>query len=164
MRRAGALIATVGATTWAQALGGLLGGSPEVAGSLAVASVASAALVVSCWRTSRELQWASLGASALAALALGVSFGSWAAAGGLVVAVGVCTWLARRIAQRLPAALDAWPRRHRLASVAWLLLAFATVAQFGRLSSFMANPELDWFLTTTNAFWAKHECPYFQGA
>ncbi len=163
---AGGLGAIVGATIWSQALSVVLGAAPAVAAPLAVTSIAASALVAAAWRAPRGAGIAALGVPAVAALILGLYWGSWAAGAGLAVAVPACAWLARRLATRLPRTVDTWPRRYRLASAAWLALALVTVVQVGRLSSFMANPELDWFLTTTNPFWAKHEClpAYFQGA
>jgi hypothetical protein len=72
----------------------------------------------------------------------------------------------RFVARRLPAGVDNALERHRTLSVVWALVAAATVIQFGRLSSYMGDGSVDWFLTTRNPFWAKHEClpAYFQAA
>lgn len=71
-------------------------------------------------------------------------------------------WMARS----LPRTLDALPGRRPWLTVAWLLVALVAVAQIGRLSTYMTDRESDWFLSTREPFYAKHECAnaYIYGA
>ncbi|HMB69977.1 MAG TPA: glycosyltransferase family 87 protein, partial [bacterium] len=52
------------------------------------------------------------------------------------------------------------------AAVLWALLAVTTVVQTARLGAFMTDPDSDWFVTTRQAFWSKHQCAvaYFYAA
>lgn len=79
----------------------------------------------------------------------------------LLAAVALATLTA--VAQRhLPAhfgiALDGSARRRPMATAAVAALVLLALLQVARLSTFMADPASDWFLTTRNPFWAKHGC------
>ncbi len=61
------------------------------------------------------------------------------------------------ISRRLPVRLDA-TRGRGVRIAAWGGLAVLAVAQMARLSTFMADPEADFWITTGDPFWAKHQC------
>ncbi|MGB5810832.1 MAG: glycosyltransferase family 87 protein, partial [Polyangiales bacterium] len=92
-------------------------------------------------------------AAFIPALALVPSGAVFAAAG---------AWLARRLPQGLDTQSSARPGL----TIAWVLLALLAVVQVGRLSTYMTNSESDWFLSTREPFYAKHEClnAYVYGA
>ncbi|MCP4901919.1 MAG: DUF2029 domain-containing protein [bacterium] len=71
-------------------------------------------------------------------------------------------WLTRK----LPVDLDGVRNRRILTSALWCLLALLALVQTARLTTYMADPTSDWYLSTRNPFWAKHECmtAYFYGA
>ncbi|MGD8608731.1 MAG: glycosyltransferase family 87 protein [Myxococcales bacterium] len=61
-------------------------------------------------------------------------------------------------AQRLPDRFDELPATRPRSTTAWLLIALLALVQVGRLSTYMTNSESDWFLSTRDPFYAKHEC------
>ncbi len=62
------------------------------------------------------------------------------------------------IADRLRAPLAGARHRHPFASAAWAALGLALLVQSARLSTFMADPSVDYWLTTRDPFWAQHMC------
>jgi hypothetical protein len=70
------------------------------------------------------------------------------------------------VARRLPAGLDGAVRRRPAVAAVWAILALVTVVQTARLSTYMADPTYDWWLTTRQEFWSRHMCmqAYFYGA
>jgi hypothetical protein len=163
-----AVIATI---IWTHAIAGILRNfgpqtAPLAALPLTLAAIFVSSVGIATWgsRRSNALVAAS-GLSAVAILEV-VSRGVWPASLALLPAAGLASELGRRLADRLPDELNILPRRHRLVAVLWAMLALGAVIQVGRLATFMTDPESDWFLTTRNPFWAKHEClpAYLYGA
>lgn len=78
----------------------------------------------------------------------------------LGAAAAAVTW------RRLPASLDGGARRRPVAAALWSLLAVTALVQTARLGAFMTDPESDWFVTTRQEFWSKHQCAaaYFYAA
>ncbi len=171
-RLAAGLVSILGTVVWTHALAGLfrsiLGIPVEEVAPVAVwltaAAVATAAAGIVCSRrpgiaagTVGAVGAGAIGlvhpAAFLPALALVPS--------GAIFAV-VSSWLARR----LPSELDAQPSARPRLTIAWLLLALVAVIQVGRLSTYMTNTDSDWFLSTREPFYAKHEClnAYIYGA
>ena len=172
-RLAAGLLSILGTVVWTHALAGLF----RSAVGIPVEALAPAAV------------WLTLGAvvtAAAAAVASSRRAGIVAAAGGAIAAAAIGlahpaavvpalalvpsgavfavagAWLARRLPQELDTQSSAHPRW----TTAWVLLALLAVVQVGRLSTYMTNSESDWFLSTREPFYAKHEClnAYIYGA
>jgi len=171
-RLAAGLVSILGTVVWTHALAGLF----RSAVGIPVEAVAPAAV----WLTLAAVVTAAAGVVALG------QGGIVAAAGGAIgaAAIGLAhpaafvpalalvpsgavfavagAWLARRLPQGLDTQSSARPRL----TTAWVLLALLAVVQVGRLSTYMTNSESDWFLSTREPFYAKHEClnAYIYGA
>ncbi len=172
-RLAAGLVSILGTVVWTHALAGLfrsaLGIPAEAVAPAAVwltwAAVltALAGVVVS----GRPGVVVAAAAGVAGAVAVGLAHRAalvpalaLAPAGAFFAAIGA--WLARR----LPIWLDAQPSTRPRFTIAWVLLALLAIVQVGRLSTYMTNAESDWFLSTRNPFYAKHEClnAYVYGA
>lgn len=171
-RLAAGLVSILATIVWTHALAGLfrsiLGIPVEAVAPAAVwltlAAVAAAAAGIVVARRAGIVAAAvgALGAAAIGlahpaafvpALALAPVGAVFAVAGG---------WLARR----LPEGLDAQSSARPWLTIAWALLALLAVVQVGRLSTYMTNTDSDWFLSTREPYYAKHEClnAYVYGA
>ena len=171
-RLAAGLVSILGTVVWTHALVGLFRSiigipvqaiAPAAVWLTFAAVVAAAAGVVA----SRRAGVVAGAAGAVGAAAIGLAHPAAfvpalaLAPSGAVFAVAGA-WLARR----LPEGLDAQPAARPRLTIAWLLLALVAVVQVGRLSTYMTNTESDWFLSTREPFYAKHEClnAYVYGA
>ena len=110
-------------------------------------------------RGSRRLRWAGPSLSLLGA----VWFAAWNRG---TPAVAIALWLAGSaqtlaaflIAGQLSNLLSGSFRRRPVVAVLWGMLALLFLVQSGRLSAYMADPSLDWWLTTRDVFWSRHMC------
>lgn len=125
------------------------------------------ALVLCPWSHERT-PWPLAGVTgSAAALIACASVGAWApgALSLLITALAVAGF-AHQFYQRLPASIDAFARTRPGLATLWLVSALVALVQLARLSTWISDPDADWFLTTTHPFWAKHEClsAYVHGA
>jgi hypothetical protein len=171
-RLAAGLVSILGTVVWTHALAGLF----RSAVGIPVEAVAPAAV----WLTLTAVVTAAAGGvasrragivaaagGALGAAAIGLGYPAAFVPALALVPSGAAfavagAWLARR----LPEALDAQPSARPWLTIAWVLLALLAVVQVGRLSTYMTNSESDWFISTRDPFYAKHEClsAYVYGA
>lgn len=63
-----------------------------------------------------------------------------------------------RVLKQLPSRLESDARLHPRWAALWLAVLVLGLVQMGRLSTFMTNPESNWFLSTKNSLYADHEC------
>lgn len=160
-----ATVAVLLAIVWSHSLAGLLRAfAPETA--LLGRTLTVVSLVVALTGTLCRSAWitAAFGTLAVAwiqAFSPGSLLVSLALPVACTAAVAVGLWLG----ERLPKGLGKLVARRKLLA-AWLVLAALSVIQVGRLSTWMTDPDFDWFGTTRHAFWAKHEClpAYVYGA
>lgn len=170
-----AVTATLGTVIWTHALAGVVRSvfeDAQVAASQAAAPLTLAAIVTAL---AAAALFPRRGLSAIVAAVVGLLAsgivtwlvpGSFVFAWALVPAGAMFAAGGAWICQRLPASFDeAAARRPKLAAV-WVLMALVAVVQIGRLSTYMTDPETDWFLSTRHPFYAKHECAnaYFYAA
>jgi hypothetical protein len=102
---------------------------------------------------------ASVVAAGAAATILAVSLGGFGAPAAAALLTGpLMAALTIGLARRLPASLDGMLPRRPVVAGLWLVLALGAVVQTGRLAGHMTDPEAPWFVTTTDPFWAKHQC------
>ncbi|MEJ2086159.1 MAG: glycosyltransferase family 87 protein [Acidobacteriota bacterium] len=121
-------------------------------------AAAIALLAVATWSYRYSLLLV-VGGAVLAGTALQIAMpGTWPASIALVVAGAASSEVGYRICRRLPNALDTFFSGRRLLAFLWLVLALSATVQIGRLSTYMTDPQFDWYLTTRHPFWAKHEC------
>ena len=100
-----------------------------------------------------------IGLSGCAAAALAGTQGGFGPGAIAILLVGSsASYAGRRLAERLPDWLDGSLRRRPGVCVLWGVLALATVVQTARLSTYMSDPSFNWVPTTSDAFWARHEC------
>ncbi|MGE5361856.1 MAG: glycosyltransferase family 87 protein [Bacteroidales bacterium] len=62
------------------------------------------------------------------------------------------------VAARLSTAFKGKTRIGTTALVAWVALALVMLVQVARLTTYMADPTVDWWLTTRDELWARHMC------
>ena len=145
------------------------GEQPLTARPLTLAALLTAAVGLSTWRslgrTSGLLVTAATGLG-LTLVIQGLVPGSWVSTLVLAPIAAAFTNWGRSALEHLPIALDRGARRRPRLALLWLLVALLAVTQLGRLSTFLTDPEFDWYLSTRNPFWAKHEClpAYLYGA
>jgi len=171
-RLAAGLVSTLSTILWTHALAGLLrsifGIPVEVVATVAVwltlAAVLTAAAGVAVSQRAGVVA-ATVGAAGASAIGFAhptafVPALALAPTGAFFALAGA--WLARRLPERLDAQSLARP----WLTAAWVLLALVAVVQVGRLSTYMTNTQSDWFLSTREPFYAKHEClnAYVYGA
>jgi hypothetical protein len=162
--------AVIASIVWTHALAGVLRhlgpeGAPLAALPLTLAAAVAVVLGVFTWSSRRSLVVVAA-AAAIAIVSLQAAFpGSWSAALALGLSTTAASELGRVFARRLPPAVDAIFARRSWA-VLFLVLSAIAIVQVGRLSTFMTDPDSDWFLSTRHPFWAKHEClpAYLYGA
>ena len=166
----GGTAAVLLAIVWAHALAGILRAVTPDAASMARSLTLGAVLVASAGVARRSTLVAfgvGLGSVLLMMLGLPSVFpGSLLVSLALPVAGAGAVGVGLRLAHRLPGEPGRWMRRRPLWAAAWIFLAVVSVVQVGRLSTYMTDPDFDWFATTRDAFWAKHEClpAYIYGA
>jgi len=161
------LLAGWGTTTltiiWTHVLAGVLRPfgpmeAPLAALPITYLAAATALLAVAAWSYRYSLALA-VGGAVLTGTALQIAMpGTWPASIALVVAGAASSEVGYRICLRLPNALDTLFSGRRLLAFLWLVLALSATVQIGRLSTYMTDPQFDWYLTTRHPFWAKHEC------
>lgn len=144
----------------AQALAAMLRGegSPISAGLWTALAITSGVLVTLSALRGTPLARIVAGAVGLAGGV--VAFVVHGASGAVVVplAVAIAQALAiQEVAPRLPERLES-NRGRAGRTVAWGALALVAVVQLARLSTYMADPEGDFWITTGDPFWAKHQC------
>ncbi len=118
-------------------------------------------------RWSKQSVWAAVGLGAAGALVMAWDVpASGAPAWVLPVLAPALLRVRDLILARVPSWLDSAGRARPRWVYAWLVLAGLALLQMGRLSTYMQNPESDWFLSTKHALYAKHECAnaYFHAA
>ena len=101
----------------------------------------------------------SLGLGSLALLVGGLIDGSLLVP--MIAVPFVCpvvTTVAERTARQLPSWLDGSARRRPVRSILWVLLATLMVVQTARLSSWVTDPEQEWWITTDHPLFAGHLC------
>lgn len=76
----------------------------------------------------------------------------------LLPVAALTAWLAHWVERRTPTAFTQSLARSPGWRVVWIASSLLAVVQLARLSTYVSNPESEWFLTTSNAFFAKHEC------
>ncbi len=175
--RLGSTRSIVGAATcaclsivWAHAFAAVLGVAETVEPSVFAWPLTGLALLVSLAASvvSRP-SWAWSAAVGIGFVAGGLWYVVTASAPGVVIfpalavfGVGAARWIGRH----LPTRLDGVGRPRRLRSLLWLFSVVVAIVQLCRLSTWMTDPTSDWFLTTRDPFWAKHEClpAYLHGA
>ena len=168
-------LAIVGTIVWAHAFAGLLRAAAGIAApdfapasfALTIAAVLTAiagGLGVGSFRR-------SVGMAGLTAVGSAVAIGllhhpALIPALALVPAGLLSSTMGVVVVRRLPSNLDSMPSRHARLTTVWVLLTVVAVVQIGRLSTYMSNPDSDWFLSTRHPFYAKHECAsaYVYGA
>lgn len=175
-RRGVSLVAaTLSATVWTHALASplrALAGEPastlaEASASLSVTAIVGSLLASLLRRDGRR---SVLFASVIAGVAIAaVSIlhpSAWVCALALLPAIVGSHALSRWLFSRLPASLEEKARAHRRWSAIWLVVAALAVVQFGRLGTFISNPDSDWFLSTRHPFYTQHQClnAYLYGA
>lgn len=163
-----ALIASTGlGIVVTHGLAAALRGVWAVPGSLAAGglgwAVAGIAAVVGAAalgrRSGRAAGIAGLAAGGVAAVALAVAHRGFGAPSAALLAAGPLVGFGTSaLARRLPTSLDGAAGRRPVAAGLWLVLALASLVQTGRLAAHMTDPEAPWFVTTTDPFWAKHQC------
>lgn len=165
------LLSILGSVVWTHALAGLVRsmlGIPakSLAPAAGLLTLAAVGTVVAGLVSRRPLPTA-LAAGTLGAAAIGLAHPAALLPALSLGPVGaVFALVGQRLARQLPSGIETEARAHPRLAIAWLLLALLAVVQVGRLSTFMTNPESDWFLSTREPFYAKHEClnAYIYGA
>jgi hypothetical protein len=76
----------------------------------------------------------------------------------LMPLAALTSWLAIVIRRRTPVGFLGVLRGSRAWRAVWAVSSLLAVVQMARLSTYVSNPESDWFVTTDNPFFAKHEC------
>jgi hypothetical protein len=110
-------------------------------------------------RSARALPWIGAGLSLAGAAWLAWLHVDARASAIAVLVTGTAQALAAiAIASRLPPSLSGMLRRRPVMSALWSLLALLLLIQSGRLSAYMADPSIDWWLTTRLEFWSRHMC------
>jgi hypothetical protein len=84
--------------------------------------------------------------------------GSWAGAIALAVVVPVTASLAQVLAAKIPGRLDHFVAARPLLAGCWAVLAVLGAVQTARLATTITDPSIPFILTTTNPFWAGHQC------
>ncbi len=155
----------------AAVLAGVVGSDPhvlsEVAPELTVAALVTALAGVaggsSIRRSATLALIAGYAGAALVALSLrSAMFPALALVPAGVAAAVLGAWMTGRGTEWLK--LRQVPRGAVVAL--WALVLVASVVQYARLSTFIADKESSWFLSTTHPFFAKHDCAnaYIYGA
>jgi len=159
-------MAVVGTIIWTHALAGVFrgmtGNSENVElGAMwltmfaAIASVASIAVYHRRW--SAAVVSGAIGL--IAAGAIGLSQMTMLIPAMAVVPVSITFALGGSwMSYRLPVSLDASALRRPKLALLWSVVAVVALIQVGRLSTYMTDPESDWFLSTRHGFYYKHEC------
>jgi hypothetical protein len=151
---------------WSHGAAAVLRDIFDVAGPLVAVELTWAAVVVAvggvlCWR-SRSSGLAPLVTFMLAgAVSAGISMaipGAFVSLASLLIVGPLVTWLGRHLAQRFPTKPVELFRSRRWIKVAWGLAAIVTIVQFGRLANHVTDPSQPFVLSTSDPFWAEHEC------
>jgi hypothetical protein len=170
-RLAAGLVSILGTIVWTHALAGLfrsiLGIPVEAVAPAAVWLTLAGVVAAVTGIVSRRPGIVAAAGGTLGAAAIGLAHpDAFVPALALVPSAGVFAVAGAWLARRLPEGLDAQPSARPWLTIAWVLLALLAVLQVGRLSTYMTNIDSDWFLSTREPFYAKHEClnAYVYGA
>jgi hypothetical protein len=141
-----------------------LGAAATLTLTLAAVAIAFAVSQV-VFASGRALTSAGMGLT-IAGTAFVLARHGAAAAAALAVVGTAQTVCARLLGRRLEWYVSGMLRRRPVASIAWAATGVLLLVQVGRLSTFMADPSSDWWLTTRNELWARHMCmpAYIQAA
>lgn len=134
---------------------------PAAALSLTAAVIViAAAHVVSLVSRGQSLaRWVGVGTGLAASAALVARYpAAYASAAALSVVAVAQTWAAGRLAERLTIPLSGVLARRPRVSVLWAALGLLLLVQSARLSTFMADPSFDFWVTTRDPLWAQHMC------
>lgn len=162
-----AALTLVGTLVWAHALAAVartfigVDASEFAPASLALtlgALLTGVAGAIGLAKPSRAALQAKVAGLLAAAMIGGMHPGTWIIALALIPAGAGMAAIGRLLERRLPADLDDLPLRHPKWAIAWTVIAALAVMQVGRLSTYMTDPSSDWFLSTRDPFYAKHEC------
>jgi len=144
----------------ARSLAATPGAPPAWALTWAVLGIAAAFALVhlAAWQR-RRLAWLGGAIAAVAAVTLAVLHPGGPAVAAVTGAIGFLqTQASLRLSRRLSPSLAGLFRRRPVVTVLWGVLAVLMLVQVGRLSTYMADPSTDWWLTTRQEWWAKHMC------
>lgn len=169
------LVVILGVVVWVHALFGVLRASMSVSfqelsqtsAALTWAALGTglfASLEVTNWR--RALAWGAMGGALCAGL-LGLLHPQAFVPGlSLPLVGGVFGWLGVFLGARVPRGLLDEFRGSRAFRIVWVVLSVVALVQVARLTTYVSNPDSNWFLSTGHPFFAKHECSnaYFYGA
>jgi hypothetical protein len=105
------------------------------------------------------LRWIALLLSAAGSICLFLVHGDVPVAGITLFFCALAeTQAASLVMRRLPTSVDGVLRVRPIPSVLWGIVGILLLIQTGRLSAFMADDTVDWWLTTRQPLWAKHMC------
>ncbi len=146
-------------------------GVQESSQSVRLTYVLGASLVamLPVWRYTRVRMSGLIGAAVGVAGAIILKLWSGvfdADAAALLVVTPTAFATERWLADWLPETLDGTLRRRPLRSGLWGTMGLVAVVQIARLSTYIADPNFNWWLTTDHPFWARHACmtAYVYGA
>lgn len=157
-----AVMAIPASIVWTHGLAALLrafgpADAPLAAWSLTVLAAGASALAA-VWMPRAGLLAGTVaavwGAAALAATVPG----AWAGALAIVLVVPATVALARALAARIPDGIDQVVSTRPVLAGLWAVLALLGTLQTARLSTTITDPSVPFILTTTNPFWAGHQC------
>jgi hypothetical protein len=125
----------------------------------AILIAAAGAVVLQRTASARATFVTGLASAALLATGLSVRAGGpQPALLGLVAAGGAMASTLPRVLRRIPTSWSDAARTRPVATGFWIALALLTIVQVGRLGAYMTDDSLDWWITTKDPFWAKHQC------
>lgn len=130
---------------------------PLVLGTLATMA---ASLIVRHWFNARVARWIASGLIAFIVAATMVLFdySNWGNMLALILVGPFAAMTADWLASRLPSWLDGTAPRYPIRSLLWGLLAIVMIVQTARLSSWVADPTEEFWITTTHPLFAGHLC------
>lgn len=140
----------------------LASGVPPAAHEFVLATVGAMALAMAVsfrWDSFKAQVVTALTVSAVSTAVLAASMDSlgWSALAVVLVCPPIIVG-ANWMANRLPVTLDGVLRGAPVKSVLWALLMLLTVTQTSRLSSWVTDPNEEWFITTDHPLFAGHLC------
>ncbi len=169
------LLITLGSVVWVHALFGVLRALfslPFLEFAPASASLTWAALATGVAASVEPERWRR--ATLFGALGGGLAAGAFATLTpkaflpslALPLVGGAFGWLHVLLCARAPRGILAELKRSTRFRFLWVALSLVALLQVARLSTYVSNPDSNWFLSTGHAFYAKHECQnaYFYGA
>lgn len=157
-----ALMAIAASVVWTHGLAALLRSFGPADAPLAAVGLtllaAGASALAALWLPRGSLLAGTVAAVSSAVALILVAPGAWAGALALVLVVPATTALARALAARIPDGIDRVVSARPLLAGSWAVLALLGLVQTARLTTTMTDPSVPFILTTTNPFWAGHQC------